>query len=168
MILEISVSGFHMKSKKDKEKSNNQVQPFKNGMNFNVDPKRSALMSKIKGKNTKPEIALRKALWALGVRYRLNYKKLPGCPDIVIHKYKLAIFVDGEFWHGYNWEEKRPKIKTNREYWIPKIEKNMQRDKETNDSLQLLGYKVIRFWDFEVNNNLPSCINLVVNHLNKV
>lgn len=68
-------------------------------------------MSKIRSKDTKPEILLRKKLWSLGYRYRLNYKKLPGKPDIVLVKYKLAIFIDGEFWHGYKWNEKRRKNK---------------------------------------------------------
>lgn len=104
-------------------------------------------MSKIRSKNTTPEIKLRKLLWNVGIRYRINYKELPGKPDIVINKYKLVIFVDGEFWHGYNWEEKRNKIKTNRDYWIPKIEKNRIRDAKNTRELEKLGYTVLRFWN---------------------
>lgn len=119
-------------------------------------------MSKIKGKNTKPEIALRKALWKLGLRYRLNVKNLPGKPDIVIRKKKLVIFVDGEFWHGYNWREKRPKIKSNRGYWIKKIEGNISRDKRTNLELKKLGWHVLRFWEKDVKKNLDGCIKQVL------
>lgn len=90
---------------------------------FNTTPERSKLMSKIKGKDTKPEILFRKSLWASGVRYRINVSGLPGKPDIVIEKKKIVIFIDGEFWHGYKWQEKKPKIKSNRDYWIAKIEK---------------------------------------------
>jgi len=96
---------------------------------FETTEERSKLMSRIRGTNTKPEIALRNALWALGFRYRLNVKRLPGKPDIVMRKYKLAIFVDGEFWHGNKWKEKKPKIKSNTEYWIKKIEGNITRDR---------------------------------------
>ena len=89
---------------------------------FNTTAARSRLMSKIKSQNTLPEIKLRKYLWNLGFRYRLNVAKLPGKPDIVISKSKLIIFIDGEFWHGYKWNQKKNKIKANRNYWIPKIE----------------------------------------------
>lgn len=102
-------------------------------------------MGKIKSQDTKPELKLKKALWNLGYRYRKNLKKLPGSPDIVYSKHKLAIFVDGEFWHGFNWSEKKAKIKTNRECWIPKIERNIQRDKQNNRLLLDTGWHVIRF-----------------------
>jgi DNA mismatch endonuclease (patch repair protein) len=84
-----------------------KVLRFKKELGFETSPERSSLMSKIKGKDTLPERAMRKALWGMGVRYRLNYKKLPGCPDIVILKRKIVIFIDGEFWHGYNWAVKK-------------------------------------------------------------
>ncbi|BES62839.1 very short patch repair endonuclease [Dysgonomonas capnocytophagoides] len=126
---------------------------------FDTTPERSCLMKKIKSNNTKPEIKLRKALWATGIRYRLNVTKLPGKPDIVIQRYKLIIFVDGEFWHGYRWEEKKVKIKANRDYWIKKIERNMQRDIHNIQLLQNLGYTVIRFWEHEIKEDIQSCIN---------
>lgn len=128
---------------------------------FDTTPERSSLMKKIKSNNTKPEIKLRKALWAAGIRYRLNVTKLPGKPDIVIQKHKLIIFIDGEFWHGYKWEEKKQKIKANREYWIKKIERNMQRDIENTQLLQDLGYIVIRFWEHEIKKDISSCINKI-------
>lgn len=134
---------------------------------FQTSKKRSQLMSKIGSKDTTPEIILRKSLWKHGIRYRLYDKSLPGKPDIVIKKYKLAIFVDGEFWHGYNWEEKKNKIKANREYWIPKIEKNLARDSENNQELEYIGYTVFRFWEKEIKNNLEICIQKIINYINE-
>ncbi len=136
----------------------------KNG--FYTTPQRSHLMSKIKSKDTKPEILFRKELWKAGLRYRKHNKKLPGNPDIVNQKNKLVIFIDGEFWHGYNWDEKKAKIKTNREFWIPKIERNMQRDIENNIRLEQLGYKVFRFWEHEIKKETKKCVELVFSYLN--
>ena len=93
---------------------------------------RSQTMSHIKGKNTSIEILLRKSLWHRGIRYRKNYKRLPGTPDIAITKYKIAIFCDSEFFPGHNWEIKKQKLGNNREYWIKKIERNMARDREND------------------------------------
>ena len=125
-------------------------------------------MAKIKAQDTKPELKLRKALWNLGFRYRKNVKKLPGTPDIVFKKVKLVVFVDGEFWHGFDWEMKKLKIKTNRDFWIPKIERNMQRDVGNNTLLIEKGWKVMRFWEKEINSNLEGCINQVINYLEMV
>ncbi len=141
------------------------VPRFKKELGFITTPERSILMSKIKGSKTKPEQKLRKAIWAAGIRYRVNVKKLPGAPDIVISKSKLVIFVDGEFWHGFNWKEKRKKIKTNREFWLPKIERNMQRDKENNAILKSKGYKVLRFWEHQIKKDIIVCINKILSHI---
>lgn len=122
-------------------------------------------MRKIKGANTKPEIYFRKALWANGFRYRKNVAKLPGKPDVVIEKMKLVIFIDGEFWHGYKWKTKKPKIKANREYWIKKIEGNMNRDKLRNRKLKKLGYTVLRFWEYQIRKDLPMCITKIQNSI---
>lgn len=122
-------------------------------------------MGKIKSQDTKPELKLKKALWNLGYRYRKNLKKLPGSPDIVYSKHKLAIFVDGGFWHGFNWSEKKTKIKTNREFWIPKIERNIQRDKQNNQLLIEAGWHVIRFWEIELKNDFEGCVNKVISYL---
>ncbi len=119
-------------------------------------------MSRIRGTNTKPEIALRKALWALGFRYRLNVKRLPGKPDIVMRKYKLAIFVDGEFWHGNKWKEKKPKIKSNTEYWIKKIEGNITRDRLNNRKLKDQGFTVLRFWEQAIRKDIEKCVRRIV------
>jgi DNA mismatch endonuclease (patch repair protein) len=141
---------------------------FKNGLHFETTEERSIRMSNIKSKNTKFEIFFRKRLWKSGIRYRINYKKLPGSPDIVINSKKIVVFIDGEFWHGYNWEIKKTKIKANRDYWIPKIERNIKRDFENNLALQNLGYTVLRFWEQELKKNFDECINKVTEmYINK-
>nr|WP_299385979.1 very short patch repair endonuclease [Allomuricauda sp.] len=144
-----------------------KVPRFNEESGFYTTPERSKIMGKIRGKNTKPELAFRKALWAAGYRYRIDYKKLIGKPDIVLNKYKTAIFIDGEFWHGHNWEERKQRIKTNREFWIPKIERNIQRDAEVNNGLKMLGYTVFRFWESEVKKNLEECLQTVIDSLEK-
>lgn len=129
---------------------------------FNTTEKRSELMRKIRSTNTKPEQALRKELWKRGYRYRLYVKGLKGKPDIVIKKYKLVVFIDGEFWHGYKWEEKKPKIKANREYWVRKIERNIERDKENTTHLISQGYTVLRFWEHEIRKDIESCVKQII------
>ncbi|WP_108425201.1 very short patch repair endonuclease [Flagellimonas amoyensis] len=145
-----------------------KVPRFNEESGFYTTPERSKIMGKIRGKNTKPELAFRKALWEAGYRYRIDYKKLTGKPDIALKKYKTVIFIDGEFWHGYNWEERKHKIKTNREFWIAKIERNIQRDEEVNDALDEKGYKVFRFWETEVKKDLDRCLEEVLTHLERV
>ena len=135
--------------------------PNKSKYIFTTTPERSKRMSNIKNKNTGPELILRRALWKLGIRYRLNVRKLPGKPDVVIGKIKIAIFVDGEFWHGYEWEKKKGKISANRDYWIPKIERNMERDLQNSNELQRMGFVVIRFWEHEIRKDLEICINKI-------
>lgn len=124
-------------------------------------------MKKIRSSNTIPELSLRKELWKLGYRYRLNVSKLKGKPDIVFNKFKLVVFVDGEFWHGYEWRKKKPKIKANREYWIKKIERNIERDKENNKHLLSMGYVVLRFWEHEIKKDLTKCVNKIVGQIIK-
>lgn len=141
---------------------NIKVPRFNEESGFYTTKKRSRQMSKIRGKNTKPELLFRKALWKKGVRYRVDNNQLPGRPDVSIKKYKLAIFIDGEFWHGYNWSERKVKLKSNRAFWIPKIERNMQRDRQVNEQLENLGFTVFRFWEFEIKNDLKTCINDVM------
>ena len=141
------------------------VPRFNEESGFYTTPQRSKIMAKIRGKNTKRELAFRKALYAEGYRYRIDYKKLIGRPDIVLNKYATIIFIDGEYWHGFNWKERKPKIKTNREFWIAKIERNMQRDSEVNTQLRSLGYTVFRFWDADIKKNLESCLHKVLTHL---
>jgi len=141
------------------------VPKFKKSLGFETTSERSALMKKIRSKENKAEKSLRKALWNKGIRYRKNHKKFPGSPDILINKRKLAIFVDGEFWHGYNWQEKRQKIKANREFWIPKIERNIQRDEENNIALNHLGFTVIRFWENQIKKDFEGCLKTILEYL---
>ncbi|MAU71045.1 MAG: very short patch repair endonuclease [Pseudozobellia sp.] len=150
---------------KDYPEERIKVPRFNEESGFYTTPKRSKIMSKIRGKNTKPELAFRKALYAAGYRYRVDYKKLIGKPDILLKKYKTAIFIDGEYWHGHNWQERKPKIKTNRDFWVAKIERNMQRDREVNQELERLGYKVFRFWETEIKKELDRCLSEVLSHL---
>ena len=150
---------------KDYPEERIKVPRFNEESGFYTTPKRSKIMSKIRGKNTKPELAFRKALYAAGYRYRVDYKKLIGKPDILLKKYKTAIFIDGEYLHGHNWQERKPKIKTNRDFWVAKIERNMQRDREVNQELERLGYKVFRFWETEIKKELDRCLSEVLSHL---
>jgi len=142
-----------------------KVPRFEESKGFYTTPKRSKIMSAIRAKNSKPEVLLRKALWNKDVRFRLNNKNLPGRPDITIKKYCLAIFVDGEFWHGYNWDENQFSIKTNRRFWVPKIERNMQRDREVNRQLNESGYTVFRFWANEIKSDLNRCVADILTHI---
>jgi len=125
-------------------------------------------MSKVKSKNSKAELLLRKALWNNNVRFRLHKKGLPGCPDIFIKKYKLIIFVDGDFWHGYKWEKKRTTLKVNVDFWIAKIERNIQHDKIVNDSLYEMGYNVMRFWEHEIKKDVAPCVNQVILYIEAI
>ena len=121
----------------------------------------SKRMSKIHLKKGEAETLLAKKLWGLGYRYRLNYRRLPGSPDIAITRLKVAIFVDGGFWHGQNWEERKVKLKSNRDYWIEKIEENMARDRRNNESLSEMGWVVIRFWEKEVLKDPDLCVQKI-------
>ena len=120
-------------------------------------------MQAIKSKDTSIEIALRTALWHRGIRYRKNYKQLPGKPDIVITKHKIAIFCDSDYWHGYDWENRHQRIKSNRDYWIPKIERNMKRDKEVTAQLQNAGWIVLRLWEWQIRKHLDECVDTIMN-----
>ena len=116
-------------------------------------------MQAIRSKDTTIELTLRKALWRKGIRYRKNYKGLIGKPDIVITKYRIVVFCDSDFWHGYDWENRKSRIKSNQEYWIPKIERNMKRDKEVTEVLVEQGWIVLRFWEHSIRKNLESCLD---------
>ena len=124
-------------------------------------PEISKRMSKVKLKRGIAETLLAKVLWHRGVRYRLNYSALPGSPDIAITKHKVAVFVDGEFWHGQDWENRKQKLKRNREYWIEKIEENMVRDRRNDELLKAAGWFVIHFWEKEVLKALEDCAGTV-------
>lgn len=120
---------------------------------------RSNNMRAIKSKDTKIEIKLRKALWHKGIRYRKNFKVCNCHPDIVITKYKIAIFCDGDFWHG---KESKYTVKTNSEYWNEKIKRNIERDLENTIELRDQGWTVLRFWESEINKNIDNCIKKIL------
>lgn len=134
---------------------------MKHPKHFDTDEKTSKRMSKVKLKKGNAETILAKKLWHKGYRYRLNYKLLPGSPDIAITKHRIAIFVDGEFWHGYDWSNKKEKLKRNREYWIEKIEENIARDSRNDKELLGKGWTPIHFWEKEVINNTDECVATV-------
>lgn len=115
-------------------------------------------MQAVRSTGSKAEVLLAKKLYSLGYRYRKNDRTVFGKPDLTLKKYKLAIFVDGEFWHGKNWDVRKNDHKTNREFWFSKIEKNIERDKTVNDKLNEQGWIVLRFWGRDVIKNLDSCI----------
>ncbi|MCX5705995.1 MAG: very short patch repair endonuclease [Candidatus Omnitrophica bacterium] len=118
-------------------------------------------MRKIRSDKTSPEIILQKLLRSKGIKFRRNFRALPGKPDIAILSKKVAIFVDGEFWHGYRWQEKKSKIRANREYWVPKIEKNILRDKQNNKKLKNEGWKVLRFWQQQIIKDPLKCLEKI-------
>ena len=107
------------------------------------------------------EVALAKALWARGFRYRKNVKGIFGRPDLTIKRHRLAIFVDGEFFHGKDWEISKFIIKSRREFWWKKIEGNIERDRIVNEILKEQGWKVLRFWSNDIRHNLDVCIQTI-------
>lgn len=109
-------------------------------------------MAAVKGKDTKPEMIVRKYLFSRGLRFRVQVRKLPGTPDIVLQKYKTAIFVNGCFWHGHEGCKYFRLPKSNVDFWKEKIERNIERDKESMQALLDLGWKVIRVWECELRN----------------
>ena len=123
-------------------------------------------MSANKGKGTKLELLFGKLLWNAGVRYRKNDKTVFGKPDFVIRKMKIAIFCDGEFWHGRNWEERKNDHKSNCEFWHTKIERNIKRDNEVNEQLKAQGWTVFRFWETEITKESDKCLNRILNYMN--
>ena len=129
-----------------------------------VSEERHRIMSKIRGKDTKPEIILRKYLWNNGVRYKKNCKGLPGRPDIAITKYKIAVFCDSEFFHGKDWNRQREKVDkgANSDYWVKKIERNIERDKQKDKELRDLGWEVIHFWSKDIMKDPEGCFSVVI------
>ncbi|MEG2185504.1 MAG: very short patch repair endonuclease [Cloacibacillus sp.] len=129
----------------------------------NLTPEqRHKAMSRIKTKNTSIELKLRKALWRSGVRYRKNYKSLPGTPDIAITKYRIAVFCDGELFHGKDFEAGKMRFDTNKAYWEAKIKRNMARDQAVDAELQKTGWTVLRFWGKEITRDIDSCVESVL------
>ena len=118
-------------------------------------------MRQVKNKDSAIEILLRKELWGRGLRYRKNVNRIFGKPDIAFVGKKVAVFCDSEFWHGYNWEERKKDFKSHQEFWIPKIERNMQRDVEVNEKLSEDGWTVLRFWGKDIKKNTAGCADQI-------
>ena len=138
---------------------------MKHPKSYDTTPEIRKRMSKVRLKNGKAETILAKRLWHEGYRYRRNYKKLPGSPDIALTKYRVAVFVDGVFWHGENWEERKTKLKHNREYWIEKIEENIARDRRVDLQLKDMGWMPIHFWEKQVLKHTDDCVVTILNIL---
>ena len=130
-------------------------------MDNHTKEQRRKNMQAVKNKDSQIEVLLRKELWRRGLRYQKNSKKVFGKPDIVFLGKKEAVFCDSEFWHGYDWENKQKEIKTRREFWIPKIERNIQRDIEVTRLLESEEWTVLRFWGNEIKNNLDECVDRI-------
>lgn len=132
---------------------------MKHPTSYDSTPETRKRMSNVKLKGGKAETLLAKALWHRGYRYRKNDKRLPGSPDIAILRHHIAIFVDGEFWHGKDWETRKAKLIRNREYWIEKIEENIARERRDDMRLMQAGWIPVHFWEKDVLRSLSDCIS---------
>ena len=141
---------------------NQREDNMKHPNSYDSTPETRKRMSNVKLKNGKAEQLLAKHLWHLGYRYRKNDKRLPGSPDIAILGYKIAVFVDGEFWHGKDWETRKARLQRNREYWIEKIEENIARDARADKALLDRGWVPIHFWEKEVLKSTETCIDKIL------
>jgi len=127
-----------------------------------TSPEISKRMSHVKTKRNSAEIMIAKSLWHRGYRYRLNYKALPGSPDIALAKYRIAIFIDGEFWHGKDFEQRKTKLKNNKDYWIEKIQENIDRDLKNDKLLRQMDWYPIHFWSNDVIKYCNQCVEEVI------
>ena len=130
-------------------------------MDKHTEEQRRKNMQAVKQKDTKIEIILRKELWHRGLRYQKNSKKVFGKPDIVFLGKKIAVFCDSEFWHGHDWENRKNDFKSNQDFWISKIERNILRDKEVTEKLESEGWIVLRFWGNEIKKDVMECANII-------
>ena len=130
-------------------------------MDKHTPEQRRKNMQAVKNKDSQIELLLRNELWTRGLRYRKNVNRIYGKPDIVFIGKKVAVFCDSEFWHGYNWEERKKDFKSHQEFWIPKIERNMERDAEVTAFLESEGWTVIRFWGNEIKKNTAKCADII-------
>ena len=130
-------------------------------MDKHTPEQRRRNMQAVKNKDSQIELLLRQELWSRGLRYRKNVNRIYGKPDIVFIGKKIAVFCDSEFWHGYNWNERKKDFKSHQEFWIPKIERNMERDAEVTARLESEGWTVIRFWGNEIKKNTAQCADII-------
>ena len=140
---------------------------MKHPSHFETDDATSKRMAHVELKHGRAETLLAKELWHRGYRYRLNHKALPGSPDIAIQKFHIAVFVDGEFWHGKDWEIRKERLHRNREYWIEKIEENISRDARNDDLLKQSGWIPIHFWEKDVFKTLDQCIERIETEISR-
>lgn len=127
-----------------------------------TSPEISKRMSHVKTKRNSAEVMIAKSLWHKGYRYRLNYKALPGSPDISLTKYRIAIFIDSEFWHGKDFEQRKAKLKNNKDYWIEKIQENIDRDLRNDKLLRQMDWYPIHFWSNDVIKYCNQCIDEII------
>ena len=127
-------------------------------------------MSHIKNKDSKIELILRKALWNRGIRYRKNFKDLPGKPDIVLTKHKIAVFCDSEYFHGKDWDSLLPRLQrgNNPEFWIQKISGNIEHDRMVNRKLTDMGWRVVRFWGNDIKKHPDECVEEIISLINNL
>ena len=118
-------------------------------------------MQRVRNKDSQIELKLRRALWHAGFRYRKNFRSVFGCPDIVFLRLKIAVFCDSEFWHGFDWENRKHDFKSRQDFWIPKIERNMARDREVNERLSAEGWIVLRFFGKQIQRNVDECVRII-------
>ena len=130
-----------------------EVQKTKEQISYN--------MKMVKCKDSDIELLLRKELWRRGLHYRKNVKEITGKPDIAFIGKKIAVFCDSEFWHGYDWGNRKKDFKSHQDFWIPKIERNISRDNEVNEQLKQAGWTVLRFWGKDIKKNLMSCADTI-------
>ena len=130
-------------------------------MDKHTPEQRRKNMQAVKNKDSEIELLLRRELWSRGIRYRKNVNRIYGKPDIALISKKIAVFCDSEFWHGYNWEERKKDFKSHQEFWIPKIERNMERDKEVTKKLKSEEWTVLRFWGNDIKKNTAQCADLI-------
>ena len=135
----------------------------KNNYYEDVPATRKKIMSSIHSKNTSIEVVLRRALWKKGIRYRKNYKVLPGSPDIAITKYKIAVFCDGELWHGKDWDSLQERLQKGKRgnYWVQKIQRNMERDRENDQALRAQEWTVLHFWGDDIIKRTDECVAVI-------
>lgn len=136
-------------------------------MDNHTKEQRHKNMKAIKNKDSEIELLLRKELWNRGLRYRKNVNSIIGKPDIVFIGKKVAVFCDSEFWHGFDWENRKNDIKSNQDFWITKIERNMERDFEVTKTLEETGWKVLRFWGKDIKKNPALCAEIVEKAVNE-
>ncbi len=136
-------------------------------MDIMTPEQRHKTMKAIRNKDTAIEMALRKELWSRGIHYRKNYNGVVGHPDLAFVGKKVVVFCDSEFWHGYDWEHAKNRIGTRRDFWISKIERNMERDREVNEALEADGWTVIRFWGKQIKDDVKGCADRICEALNK-